>query len=63
MTTTVAAQRLERLACAMWAKEKCTTKYGIDIDAWESMIPFVKNVWIGLAKKHLRAFKRKCDES
>ena len=46
-------RRLELLACAMWAKEKCTTNYGIDIDHWINMHPNPKRDWINLAKKHL----------
>ena len=46
--------RLELLACAMWAKEKCTTNYGIDIDHWINMHPNPKRAWINLAKKHLK---------
>ena len=43
-------KRLELLACAMWAKEKCTTNYGIDIDHWINMHTTAKRAWIKKAR-------------
>jgi hypothetical protein len=50
-------RRIELLACAMWAKQKCTTSFGIDIEAWENMQPMSKLAWINLAKEHLANFR------
>jgi hypothetical protein len=44
--------KIEKLACAMWAREKCTTPFGIDIDHWEQMHRVPKARWILAAKKH-----------
>ena len=48
-------RKIELLACAMWAKEKCTTHYGININAWLEMNVTAKKMWITNAKLHLAA--------
>ncbi len=56
----ISAKR-EKLACAIWAKEKCTTKYGIDIEAWENMNPEAKSMWISRADAQIAALKEAND--
>jgi hypothetical protein len=47
----IKASVLEKLACAMWASEKCTTPYGIDILVWENMSKEAKVEWLRLARR------------
>jgi len=46
--------RIQLLAFALWAKEKCTTEYGIDITVWESMDPCAKREWMKRGEYELR---------
>lgn len=46
-------RRIELLAFALWAKEKCTTPYGISIEHWEKMAAVPKAAWLALGRKQL----------
>jgi hypothetical protein len=40
------ARQIELLAFAMWAKEKCTTEHGVNVNAWERMSKDAKLAWM-----------------
>ena len=48
-------QKVELLAFATWAKEKCTTPHGIDVDAWIALSPRVKATWLRKGESAYRA--------
>jgi hypothetical protein len=48
---------LKLIAFSLWAAEKCTTKYGTDVDDWNTMPPSAKSAWMKLAKEKMAEWK------